>query len=469
MKSLPIFLDLKGRTALLVGGGAAALPKARLLRAAGATLRIVAEAPSEEFRAWAADQRIALAVRPFQERDLDGARIVIAAASDEETRAAFEAASSRQLPINVVDRPELSSFLMPAIIDRDDVVVAVSTHGSAPVLARRLRRTLEALLPARLGPLAAFARRYRSALTAAVTDPTARRRFWEGFFDGPIARDILAGEETKAGAQMLAEINAPGWRRAPRGRVALVGAGPGDPELLTLKALRLLQDAEVVVYDKLVGPEILDYARRDAERIYVGKAPGRHSHGQAEINEILLREARAGKRVVRLKGGDPFVFGRGGEELEQLLRNGIEVELVPGITAATGCAAVAGIPLTHRDHASAVTFVSGQGKDGAPDLDWAALAISRHTLAVYMGVASSERLSAELIAHGRDPETPVAVIERGSLPEERKVFGTLQGLGALIAAEKVEAPALIVIGEVVRLAAEAPQVAPGTLPLAAAE
>ncbi len=469
MKSLPIFLDLKGRTALLVGGGAAALPKARLLRAAGATLRIVAEAPSEEFRAWAADQRIALAVRPFQERDLDGARIVIAAASDDETRAAVEAASSRQLPINVVDRPELSSFLMPAIIDRDDVVVAVSTHGSAPVLARRLRRTLEALLPARLGPLAAFARRYRSALMAAVTDPTARRRFWEGFFDGPIARDILAGEETKAGAQMLAEINAPGWRRAPRGRVALVGAGPGDPELLTLKALRLLQDAEVVVYDKLIGPEILDYARRDAERIYVGKAPGRHSHGQAEINEILLREARAGKRVVRLKGGDPFVFGRGGEELEQLLRNGIEVELVPGITAATGCAAVAGIPLTHRDHASAVTFVSGQGKDGAPDLDWAALATSRHTLAVYMGVASSERLSQELIAHGRDPETPVAVIERGSLPEERKVFGALRGLGGLIAAEKVEAPALIVIGEVVRLAAEAPPGATGALPLAAAE
>jgi len=469
MKSLPIFLDLKGRTALLVGGGAAALPKARLLRAAGAELRIVAGDPDDDFRSWAADQRIALTERPFQESDLDGARLVIATASDDECRAAVEAATKRQLPVNVVDRPELSSFLMPAIVDRDDVVVAISTHGSAPVLARRLRRTLEALLPARLGPLAAFARRYRVALAAAVTDPTARRRFWEGFFDGPIARDLLAGDDAKAGARMLAEINAPGRRRAPRGRVALVGAGPGDPELLTLKALRLLQDAEVVVYDKLVGPEILDYARRDAERIYVGKAPGRHSHGQAEINEILLREARAGKRVVRLKGGDPFVFGRGGEELERLLRHGIEVELVPGITAATGCAAVAGIPLTHRDHASAVTFVSGQGKDGAPDLDWAALAASRHTLAVYMGVASSERLSQELIAHGRAAETPVAVIERGSLPAERKVFGTLQGLGTLIAAEQIEAPALIVIGEVVRLAAEAPRGADEDLPLAAAE
>ncbi len=470
MKSLPIFLDLKGRTALLVGAGAAALPKARLLTAAGAELRIVAEAPGEAFQTWAAEQRIALEERPFRESDLDGARLVIAAASDDETRAVVEAATARQIPINVVDRPELSSFLMPAIVDREDVVVAISTHGSAPVLARRLRRMLEALLPARLGPLAAFARRYRGAVAAAVTDPVARRHFWETFFDGPIARDLLTGDDGQPGARMLAEINAPaGWHRAPRGRVALVGAGPGDPELLTLKALRLLQDAEVVVYDKLVGPEILDYARRDAERIHVGKAPGRHSHGQAEINEILLREARAGKRVVRLKGGDPFVFGRGGEELERLLRHGIEVELVPGITAATGCAAVAGIPLTHRDHASAVTFVSGQGKDGAPDLDWAALASSRHTLAVYMGVASSERLSRELIAHGRAPETPVAVIERGSLPEQRKVFGTLRGLGALIADDKIEAPALIVIGEVVRLAAAAPQGAADKLPLAAAE
>ncbi len=270
MKSLPIFLDVKGRTALLVGGGVAALPKARLLRAAGAELRIVAEDLSEEFRAWAADQRIALAERPFEKSDLDGARIVIAAASDDENRAAVEAAGRRQLPVNVVDRPELSSFLMPAIVDRDDVVLAISTHGSAPVLARRLRRTLESLLPARLGSLAAFARRYRNALAAAVTDPTARRLFWEDFFDGPIARDILAGEDAKAGASMLAEINAPSWRRPPRGRVALVGAGPGDPELLTLKALRLLQDADVVVYDKLVGPEILDYARRVAERIFVG-------------------------------------------------------------------------------------------------------------------------------------------------------------------------------------------------------
>ena len=469
MKSLPIFVDLKGRTALLVGGGAMALSKARLLRAAGADLRIVAQKPDPEFRAWASEQRIALAERPFREGDLEGARIVIAAGPDDICRTVAEAAATRQVPVNVVDRPDLSSFLMPAIVDRDDVVVAISTHGSAPVLARRLRRTLEALLPARLGPLAAFARRYRGAVAAAVSDPSARRRFWEAFFDGPIARDLLAGEDAEAGARMLTEINAPGWRRAPRGRVALVGAGPGDPELLTLKALRLLQDAEVVVYDKLVGPEILDYARRDAERIYVGKAPGRHSHSQAEINEILLREARAGKRVVRLKGGDPFVFGRGGEEVERLLRHGIEVELVPGITAATGCAAVAGIPLTHRDHASAVTFVSGQGKAGTPDLDWAALAASRHTLAIYMGVASSNKLSRELIAHGRDPGTPVAVIERGSLPEERKVFGTLGGLGALIAEEEIEAPALIVIGEVVRLAAEAPQKAAAELALAAAE
>ena len=479
MKSLPIFLDLKGRTALLVGGGAAALPKARLLYAVGAKLRIVAEAPEAAFRAWAEERRIALAERRFQDDDLDGARVAIAAASDQENRAVAEAAVARQLPVNVVDQPELSSFLMPAIIDREDVVVAISTHGSAPVLARRLRRSIEALLPAGLGRLAAFARRHRSALAAAVTDPRARRRFWEGFFDGAIARDLLAGRTEGVPARMLAEINATGRRSVHRGRVALVGAGPGDPELLTLKALRLLQDADVIVHDKLVGPEVLGYARRDAERIYVGKAAGHHHRSQAEINGILLREARAGKRVVRLKGGDPFVFGRGGEELEHLTQHGIEVELVPGITAATGCAAVAGIPLTHRDHASAVTFLSGQGKSeggkanedktGEPDLDWASLARSRHTLAVYMGVASSETLSEKLIAHGLDPATPVAVVERGSLPGERCVFGTLAGLAELIAAEEVRAPALIVIGEVVGLAAGKRQPRPLAAPLAAAE
>ena len=471
MKTLPIFLDLQGRRALLVGGGAAALPKARLLLAAGAELHVVASNTDAELRRWADEGRITLSTRAFKASDLEGVRLAIASASEAENQALAEAAAARRIPVNVVDRPELSSFLMPAIVDRDDVVVAISTHGSAPVLARRLRRTVEALLPARLGQLAAFARRYRGALAAAVTDGVARRRFWESFFDGAIARDILSGRSEDSPARMLAEINAPGWAHAPRGRVALVGAGPGDPELLTLKALRLLQDADVIVHDKLVGPEVLDYARRDAERIYVGKAPGRHSHAQEEINEILLREARAGKRVVRLKGGDPFVFGRGGEELEELTAQGIEVEVVPGITAATGCAAVAGIPLTHRDHASAVTFLSGQGKAGSetgePDIDWAGLARSRHTLAVYMGVASSETLSSRLIEHGLDPATPVAVVERGSLPGERRVFGRLDGLAALIAAEGIRAPALIVIGEVVRLAAEAE--APAALPLAAAE
>ncbi len=254
----------------------------------------------------------------------------------------------------------------------------------------------------------------------------------------------------------------PGW-------VWLTGSGPGDAGLLTLQALHALHQADVIYHDALVSADVLSLAPATTPRVFVGKRAAQPSPKQIEITERLIESARSRLRVLRLKGGDPFVFGRGGEELEQLLRFGVEVELVPGITAATGCAAVAGIPLTHRDHASAVTFVSGQGKDGAPDLDWAALATSRHTLAVYMGVASSERLSEELIAHGRDPETPVAVIERGSLPEERKVFGTLQGLGALIAAEQIEAPALIVIGEVVRLAAEAPRGTAGTLPLAAAE
>ncbi|HEX9770677.1 MAG TPA: siroheme synthase CysG, partial [Kiloniellales bacterium] len=332
------------------------------------------------------------------------------------------------------------------------VVIGISTGGTAPVLARRIRGAIETLLPSRLGRLARFAESFRSAVAAFISDGRARRDFWDGFFDGPVARAVLAGDERAAREAMLSFVNRRGSPGASEGSVAIVGAGPGDPDLLTLKALAALQSADVVVYDRLVGPEILDRARRDAERIYVGKAKGDHAAGQAEINALLLDHARAGKRVVRLKGGDPFVFGRGGEEVEFLRGHGIAVELVPGITAATASAAAAGIPLTHRGLASAVTLVTGHGAEGEPEVDWAALAGSHHTVAIYMGLTTAGRVAERLIAAGRAPGTPVAVVSRATLPDQRIETGRLGELERLVRDRAIEGPALILIGEVVALA-----------------
>ena len=353
------------------------------------------------------------------------------------------------VPVNVVDRPSLCTFIWPAIVDRDPVTIAISSGGTAPVLARSIRARLEALLPANLGRLARFAEDFRAAVKAINPPGPARRRFWDRFFAGPIAEAVLAGDERRVRERMLTLINRRGEASAEEGIVHLVGAGPGDPELLTLRALRVLQEADVIVHDRLIGPRILDYARRDADRIYVGKAPGSHARTQDEINGLLASHARAGRRVARLKGGDPFVFGRGGEEREYLLRQGLRVEVVPGVTAATGCAAAAGIPLTHRDQAQTLTIVTAHGRDGEPDLDWRALARDRQTLAIYMGASTAGRAARRLIEHGRDPATPAAVIANGTLAEQRTAAGELQDLERL-AREAGSGPALILIGEVVR-------------------
>jgi uroporphyrin-III C-methyltransferase/precorrin-2 dehydrogenase/sirohydrochlorin ferrochelatase len=448
MRYFPAFLDLTKRPCLVVGGGAAAARKVRLLLKAGAVVRVVALRVGPDLTVLAERGELSLVRRGFVAGDVRGCAVVHAATglAEVDGRVA-EAANRAGVPVNVVDRAELSSFIVPAIVDRGLVVVGISTGGAAPVLARRVRAQIEALLPARLGSLAGFAESFRASVAALLPAPAARLRFWERFFDGPIADDVLAGREQAAGEKMLNLVNRAAG--APEGLVSIVGAGPGDPELLTLKALRALERADVVVYDKLVNPGILDYARRDAERIYVGKSRGHHVRTQAQINDLLVAHARLGQRVVRLKGGDPFVFGRGGEERTHLRRHGIQVELVPGITAATGCGAATGIPLTHRAHAAAVTFVTGHGRNGEPDVDWAALASSRHTLVIYMGVAAAGRIAERLLTHGLAPETPVAVIENGTLDTQKTVIGSLGALADLIRDNGITGPAVIVVGDVV--------------------
>jgi uroporphyrin-III C-methyltransferase / precorrin-2 dehydrogenase / sirohydrochlorin ferrochelatase len=466
MKYYPAFMNLSGRPALLVGGSEPAARKLRLLLKTGARVTVVARHANREIAGLAGTGDITLRRRSFRPGDLDGQGLVIGATGRSEVDAEVSrAAQGAGVPVNIVDRPELSTFITPAIVDRDPVVIGISTGGAAPVLARRIRAAIETLLPSRLGRLARFAESFRSAAAALVPDGRSRRDFWDGVFDGPVARAVLAGNERAARETMLSLVNRRGAHAAPEGSVAIVGAGPGDPDLLTLKALAALQSADVVVYDRLVAAEILDRARRDAERIYVGKAKGDHAAGQDEINRLLLDHARNGKRVVRLKGGDPFIFGRGGEEVEYLRRHGVAVELVPGITAATASAASAGIPLTHRGLAQAVTFVTGHGAEGEPEVDWTALASGNHTLAVYMGLSTAGRVAERLIAGGRSAGTPVAVVSRATLPDQRIEIGRLGALEALVRERAIEGPALILIGEVVALADAAALVE--TLPLAA--
>jgi len=455
MRYFPAFLDLEGRACLVVGGGETAARKVRLLRRARAAVRVVARRLDAELDALAAEGTITHHARSFAEDDVTGAACVIAATDiaevDEHVAATARAAN---VPVNAVDRPWASTFITPAIVDRDPLVVGISSGGAAPVLARRIRETLEAMLPARMGRLAVFAEGFRDAIAARLAPGPARLRFWQRIFDGPVAEDVIHNREDWAEARMqamLAEAARHG-DTIPTGEVAIVGAGPGDPDLLTFKAMRYLQRADVVVYDRLVAPEIVDYARRDAERIFVGKARGCHAHTQDEINALLADHAGKGLKVVRLKGGDPFVFGRGGEERDYLGARGIDVVAVPGITAATGCAASAGIPLTDRRYAHAVTFATGHPHDAGDGPDWAALARRQHTLAIYMGVARAGETADSLIAHGLAPQTPAAIVEKGTTAEQRVLTTTLAGLAETMRHHAVQPPALLVIGEVAGLA-----------------
>ncbi|WP_122335556.1 siroheme synthase CysG, partial [Pseudomonas coronafaciens] len=389
-------------------------------------------------------------LRGYSECDLDGCVLIIAATDDEPLNAQVSRdARLRCVPVNVVDAPALCTVIFPAIVDRSPLVIAVSSGGDAPVLARLIRAKLETWIPSSYGQLAGLAARFRNQVKGLFPNVQQRRAFWEDVFQGAIADRQLAGQGAEAERMLIAKIA--GEPPSETGEVYLVGAGPGDPDLLTFRALRLMQQADVVLYDRLVAPTILDLCRRDAERVYVGKRRAEHAVPQEQINQQLVALAKQGKRVVRLKGGDPFIFGRGGEEIEELAAHGIPFQVVPGITAASGCAAYAGIPLTHRDHAQSVRFITGHLKNGTTDLPWSDLVAPAQTLVFYMGLIGLPVICEQLIRHGRSADTPAALVEQGTTVNQRVFTGTLANLPQLVAEHDVHAPTLVIIGEVVKL------------------
>jgi uroporphyrin-III C-methyltransferase/precorrin-2 dehydrogenase/sirohydrochlorin ferrochelatase len=448
----PIFLDLKGQKVLVVGGGDVALRKVSLLERSGALITVVAPQIAPELMERAASGKLKLAIREFTPGDLDDARLVIVATSRRAVnRWIAKLSDARAIPVNVVDDREASRFIVPAIIDRDPVLVAVSTAGTSPVLARRLRERLETYIPKRFGDLALWLRDLRKVSRRRLRSSLERRRYFEAIVDGPAARRFVEGDQR--GAARIAQQLLATTSTAPRaaGEVTLVGAGPGDPELLTLKALRALQDADVILHDHLVSAAILDFARRDAKLICVGKRAGGVSTAQGRINDLLIEHARQGRRVVRLKGGDPFIFGRGGEELEALAQAEINFTVVPGITAATGCAAYAGIPLTHRERAHSVSFVTGHADPDGNEPDWRALAMPGVTAVFYMGLARLDRIVEKLIEHGATPLRPAAIIAQGTTADQRVMTATLASICDISSRASLQSPALLVVGDVVGL------------------
>ncbi|MDM3871575.1 siroheme synthase CysG [Porticoccus sp. W117] len=462
MNYFPLFANLRNKPVLVVGAGNIACRKIELLRKTGAHINVVAKAACEQALQWHDEGVISLRLGEFQTSDLDGQWLVVAATENSAVNCAVEqAAVERQLLVNVVDDRELSHFVVPSVIDRHPVQVAISTGGEAPVLARSLRAQLEAQLPSSLGRLATLMGHWRDAVKQKLKRPGQRRQFWEQVLASAVPQLVYQEQDQRAEASMLRLLNSDDSperdNNGPeRGHVSLVGAGPGDPELLTIKALQRIQTADVVYYDNLVSDDVLELIRRDADRVYVGKKAGAHSCSQSHIQEQLRDAALAGKRVVRLKGGDPFVFGRGGEELEVLAEAGVSFDVVPGITAAAATAAYTGIPLTHRDYSHSAILVTGHGKsaqgEDSSDVDWQALARSKQTLAIYMGLKKSPVIAEQLIAHGRSPQTPLVIVERATTDKQRQISGVLKDLPQLVESHGVESPAMILIGEVCQLA-----------------
>jgi uroporphyrin-III C-methyltransferase/precorrin-2 dehydrogenase/sirohydrochlorin ferrochelatase len=451
MQYFPVFFDLKGKRCLVIGGGDVAARKVSLLFRAGAEVKVISPELCESLQNRVANGEISHEARSFEDADIDACVLIVAGTDDQAVnKRVSELAHAKCIPVNVVDQPALCSFIVPSIIDRSPVQVAVSTGGASPVLARLLRARLETLIPSAYGRLASLMNEFRDKVKSKLADEGKRRRFWEDVAQGSIAELIFAGKEEAAREAMHSAVDA-AQVEEDRGEVYLVGAGPGDPDLLTFRALRLLQQADVIVYDRLVSEEILDMARRDADLVYVGKERDKHTLPQEDINLLLARIAKKGKRVLRLKGGDPFIFGRGGEEIDTLMQEGVRFQIVPGITAAAGAASYAGIPLTHRDYAQSVTFVTGHLKDGSMNLNWPMLAQPNQTLVVYMGLLGVKTLCAKLIEHGMPADMPMALVQKATTREQKVLVGTLETMPGLLDNATIKPPTLIIVGKVVAL------------------
>ena len=454
MDHLPIFLNVKGQRALVVGGGTLAARKADLLARAGCDLTVLTSEMNDDLARVVAQYQINHKTGDLSADDVNGCVIVFGASGDSALNLkVHELATAAGILVNISDTTDLCDFIMPAIVDRSPLLISISSGGSTPLLTRMLKARFETTIPAAYGRLAEFAGSYRDRVKAAIGNMGRRRRFWETMIAGPVAEHLFSGQEDEAVALMdsLLKDAAVDGDQTAQGEVYLVGTGPGDPDLLTFRALRLMQQADVVLYDRLIGEGILNLVRRDASRIYVGKMKDDHSVPQEEISEMLIQLAREGKRVLRLKGGDPFVFGRGGEEIATLADNGINFQVIPGVTAANGCASYAGIPLTHRDHAQGYIVVTGHEKDGELGLDWESLIQPRRTVVIYMGLTSLGTITEGFLSHGADPETPAAVIENGTQSGQRVITGTLRSLLGKSNEAEIKSPALIIIGSVVTL------------------
>jgi uroporphyrin-III C-methyltransferase/precorrin-2 dehydrogenase/sirohydrochlorin ferrochelatase len=451
---LPIFFQIEGKRVAVAGGGAVAARRAELALRAGARVSVYAGTLGDDFRVPASRDGFKHVARTVTLSDIQGCALAFCATGDPAfDREVAGLARQARVPVNVADTPELCDFIMPSIVDRDPLVIAISTGGASPVFARMIRARLESVIPAAYGRLVSLVGAYRARLGAALADGAARRRFWERVLEGRVADGFLSGHETEARADLeRALANAAGGEEnEPQGEVYLVGAGPGDPDLLTFRALRLMQRADVVLYDRLLPHGILNLVRREAEHIYVGKRPDDHTLPQEAITAKLIALAKQGKRVLRLKGGDPFMFGRGGEEIEACIAAGIPVQVVPGVTAATGCAAYAGIPLTHRDHAQACVFVTGHSRGDGLSLDWTALIQPRQTVAIYMGLGKLGALMQEFVAHGGDPKLPAAIVDNGTRPNQRVVTGTAETIAEAAGKANLHGPAIVILGTVVSL------------------
>ncbi len=451
MDYFPIFVKLHEQKCLVIGAGEIAARKIELLARAGAKITVIAKTISPQVAAMQATHHLEIQQKAFAETDVQGFRLVISATDNQQTnQLVATTAEAHHILVNVVDSPALCRFIFPAIIDRSPLIAAVSSGGAAPVLARLLRAKIESVIPPAFGRLAQLAEKFRPAVKQQIKVPAQRRVFWEEVFQGAIAELVFSGNEQEAEKKLKQSLEEQ-QAKTNTGEVYLIGAGPGAADLLTFRALRLMQQADVVVYDHLVSPEIIDLARRDSEKIYVGKQRTNHTLPQESINTLLADLAKAGKRVARLKGGDPFIFGRGGEEIETLMQQGIQFQVIPGITAASGCAAYAGIPLTHRDHAQSCTFVTGHLKDDSINLNWTQLAAPQQTIVVYMGLVGLEKICLALIEHGSPTDLPIALVQQGTTTTQRVITGTLATLPAKVASMAITPPTLIIIGTVVTL------------------